>query len=179
MIINRVWAMPSKDTLQIKPISDLVMRYMSKSKVSIDPFARNCTIATYTNDMNPNTSATYHMEAVDFLQLLIDDGVSADLVIFDPPYSMAHVKISYDNFGANKFSIKNAQNAGRWTEEKSLINKLLLPNGIFIHMGWHSNGLGKKHNTKIIEILLVAHGGGHNDTIVTVERKLAHQPTML
>lgn len=33
-------------------------------------------------------------------------------------------------------------------------------------------GIGKKNGFEIIEILLVAHGGMHNDTIVTVERKL-------
>ena len=33
-------------------------------------------------------------------------------------------------------------------------------------------GDGKKYGFEIIEILLVAHGGWHNDTIVTVEKKV-------
>lgn len=32
--------------------------------------------------------------------------------------------------------------------------------------------LTKKYGFEIIEILLVAHGGWHNDTIVTVEKKV-------
>lgn len=44
--------------------------------------------------------------------------------------------------------------------------------GVCISFGWNSMGIGKKNGFEIIEILLVAHGGMHNDTIVTVETKL-------
>ena len=40
-----------------------------------------------------------------------------------------------------------------------------------ISFGWNSIGFGKNRGFEIIEILLVAHGGTKNDTIVTVERK--------
>lgn len=40
-----------------------------------------------------------------------------------------------------------------------------------ISFGWNSNGIGKKHHFDITRILVVAHGGHHNDTIVTVEKK--------
>lgn len=36
---------------------------------------------------------------------------------------------------------------------------------------WNSGGFGKNLGFEMIEILLVPHGGHHNDTIVTVERK--------
>jgi len=38
--------------------------------------------------------------------------------------------------------------------------------------GWDSNGFGKNRGFELIELLLVCHGGRHNDTIVTVERKV-------
>ena len=41
--------------------------------------------------------------------------------------------------------------------------------------GWNSNGVGKVRGFEIIEILLIAHGGSHNDTIVTVERKFTNE----
>ena len=41
-----------------------------------------------------------------------------------------------------------------------------------LSFGWNSGGIGKSLGFEIIEILLVAHGGAHNDTICTVERKL-------
>ena len=57
MDINRQWAMPNKNTFEVKPIREFVLKYLDKSKVSIDPFARDCDWATFTNDVNPNTSA--------------------------------------------------------------------------------------------------------------------------
>ena len=44
--------------------------------------------------------------------------------------------------------------------------------GIVITCGWNSGGIGKKYGFEIIEILLVPHGGWHNDTIITVEKKV-------
>ena len=34
------------------------------------------------------------------------------------------------------------------------------------------NGIGKTRGFETLEILLVAHCGNHNDTIITVERKI-------
>lgn len=44
--------------------------------------------------------------------------------------------------------------------------------GYAICFGWNSVGFGKQRGFEIIEILLICHGGHHNDTIVTVERKI-------
>ena len=38
--------------------------------------------------------------------------------------------------------------------------------------GWNSGGIGKTKGFEIVEILMVAHGGWHNDTIVTIEKKV-------
>jgi hypothetical protein len=38
--------------------------------------------------------------------------------------------------------------------------------------GWNSSGVGTKRGMELIEVLLVSHGGSHNDTICTVERKI-------
>lgn len=62
--------------------------------------------------------------------------------------------------------------ASYWSEQKKLIGEIVKPNGFVISFGWNSGGVGKKNGFEIIEILLVAHGGSHNDTICTVERKV-------
>ena len=54
---------------------------------------------------------------------------------------------------------------------KKEITRIVKPRGIVISCGWNSNGVGKKNGFRLIEVLLVAHGSGHNDTIVTVEIK--------
>lgn len=171
MFIHRQWAMPNKNTFDIKPIRDFVLKYWNNSETSIDPFARDKKLATYTNDLNPNTHAEYHYEAKEFLEMLIEKKVKADLIIFDPPYSLRQRKECYDDFGENGFTFEHSKNVGKWTAEKELCNKLLEPDGIFLHFGWHSNGLGNKYKCEIEEMLIVAHGGGHNDTICIAERK--------
>ena len=70
--ISRVWAMPNPDTFSIPPIGGFVKKYLSQSRVSVDPFARNKRWATYTNDLNPETEAEYHMKANDFLAMLVE-----------------------------------------------------------------------------------------------------------
>ena len=68
MKITRIWAMPKADTFSCPPIGEFVKSYLRNSTVSIDPFARNCGWATYTNDMNIDTSAQYHCKALEFLE---------------------------------------------------------------------------------------------------------------
>lgn len=62
--------------------------------------------------------------------------------------------------------------ASYWSNQKKQIGRIVKKGGITITCGWNSGGIGKKYGFKIIEILLVPHGGWHNDTIVTVERKI-------
>ena len=63
-------------------------------------------------------------------------------------------------------------NSGYFVKFKNEIARILKPNGIVVSCGWNSNGIGKNLGFDIEEILLVAHGGNHNDTIITVERKI-------
>jgi hypothetical protein len=177
MNITRKWAMPSADTFDVPPIGEFVKSYLRNSKVSIDPFARNKRWATYTNDLNPETAAEYHMPAVDFLRTLVERGIQADLIIFDPPYTLHQSKECYESIGL-PFMMEDAQQAGVWSREKEYCYKLLKPAGVFLHFGYHSNGMGKARGTQIEEILIVAHGRNHNDTICMAERKTAHQPAM-
>lgn len=52
-------------------------------------------------------------------------------------------------------------------------NIMAIARGLYvITFGWNSGGIGKTNGFEIEQILLVPHGGWHNDTICTVERKL-------
>ena len=57
-------------------------------------------------------------------------------------------------------------------EHKKIISNIIQPDGIVISFGWNTIGMGLKLGFRIEEILLVCHGGAHNDTICTVERKV-------
>jgi hypothetical protein len=165
--MRRVWAMPSANTFSIPPIRSLVKSYLLKSKVSVDPFARNKRWATYTNDLNPETAAEYHMDVLDFLKMLQEKNVQADLVIFDPPYSSRQIKECYEGIG---LKMPYERTLG-WGIEKRLLRNLLTPSGIALSFGWDSTGLAMSE-MEIVEILLVNHGKSHHDTICTVERKI-------
>lgn len=172
---SRQWSMPSADTFDIPPIREFVKKYLRQSKVSIDPFARNKRWATYTNDLNPATAAEYHCDALAFLTMLKEKGVTADLVLFDPPYSATQIKEVYDNIGTRTYRA-GEQN---WVKERDLVYELISVGGVCLSFGWDTNGLGRNRKTEIIEILLVAHGAAHNDTICMAERKIAHQLSLL
>lgn len=175
MVFNRIWAMPSADTFDITPIGEFVKKYLRQSRVSIDPFARNKRWATYTNDLNPETAAEYHCDALEFLETLKTQGIKADLVIFDPPYSREQVKAVYNGIGRH-YGIGDSQDhSTNWRKERDTIDQILDINGIILSFGWNSAGMGKERGYQPIELLLIPHGGAHNDTICLAERKIGHQ----
>ena len=166
MKINRVWSMPNKNTFDIKPINDLINKYAFGT--IIDPFANKNKIGTITNDLDEQYDTNYHMDALDFLKMFNDEIV--DTVLYDPPFSPRQVSECYKKLGKS-VNMETTQ-ASYWTKQKEQIGRIVKSNGIVITCGWNSGGIGKKYGFEIIEILLVAHGGWHNDTIVTVERKI-------
>ena len=167
MIINRTWAMPNKHTFLIKPISVLITKYVNSGKGWIDPYAGENSPAEITNDLNQDKPTKYHMEAKEFLMQLTGQYEGC---LFDPPYSFRQIKECYNGIGL-KVHQRDTQ-ISFYSEAKNLIAKLIKPNGIVICFGWNSMGLGKNRGFEIIEILLVAHGGTKNDTIITVEKKI-------
>lgn len=169
MEINRAWAMPSKNTFTIKPVKELIERYVKDCKgVIIDPFANTSKIANITNDLNPDYDTTYHMDATKFLEMLEDNSV--DIALWDPPFSPRQVSECYKAFGMTVNS--ETTQASYWSKQKEQFARIVKPGGIVISCGWNSGGVGSKYGFEIEEILLVAHGGWHNDTIITVSRKV-------
>lgn len=168
MIINRIWAMPNSKTFTIKPIKELLNRYITDDMVVVDPFANESKFGTITNDLNPKFDTNYHLDALDFLKQINDNCV--DIVLYDPPYSPRQIKECYDGIG---ITVTADDTKASWrAKHLDEIQRILKPNGICISFGWNTNGVGKKRGFEIIEILIVPHGGSKNDTLCTVERKV-------
>ena len=167
IIYNRIWEMPNSNTFDIKCIRSLIYKYHKPWMLSIDPFANKSKIAKITNDLNPEYDTDHHLDAEDFLKLFKDNSV--DFVLYDPPYSLRQVSECYKNVG-RKVTMQTTQSSWR-TKHINEISRILKPNGVVMCFGWNSSGVGKKRGMELIEILLVPHGGSHNDTICTVERK--------
>jgi len=162
--------MPNDNTFSIPPIGDMVQRYLKTSMVSCDPFARNMGWTTYTNDLNPNTAAEFHMDAEAFLRMLIGQGIRCDLVILDPPYSPRQISECYKEAGI-KCGMNDTQNAALYSRVRNVVAELLTSDGIVLSFGWNSTGMGDKHGFGIVELMLVCHGAAHNDTICLAERR--------
>ena len=166
MNLQRQWAMPSRHTFTIKPIATLLSKYIGDGTGWIDPFAGENSPAEITNDLNPNKPTKFHLHAKEFAMQL--DGKYKG-VLFDPPYSLRQVKECYDEIGVKLFQ----DDTQRFPQNvKEVIAPKIENGGYAITFGWNSQGFGKNLGFEILEVLLVPHGRSHNDTIVTVERKL-------
>lgn len=164
--IERIWSMPNKNTFEVKPIHDLIVEEMTDG-TWIDPFANRNKLATITNDLSEEFDTDYHLDALDFMKMFGD--ASVDGVLYDPPYSPRQVSECYNNVGFNV--TWDTTKASFWGNHKREISRIVKVGGKVITFGWNSGGIGYKYGFEITRILMVPHGGWHNDTICTVEVK--------
>jgi hypothetical protein len=167
LVIHRVFARASQWTFEIKPVRELLQRYVGDGRGWADPYAGKSRLAEWTNDLNPNQQTTHHLEAADFA-----DELPANLngVLYDPPYSYRQITEHYREYGRTATAKDTSYNFYRRAQIK--LAPKIRTGGIVISFGWNSNGFGVGLGFVKREILLIAHGLHHNDTICTVEEKM-------
>jgi len=168
VFFTRIWAMPNHETFLIRPVAQLLSRYIGDGKRWADPFSGNNSPAEYTNDLNPQMDAKSHIEAVKFAKLFSKGKL--DGVLFDPPYSFRQVSEHYKIMGRK--ATKKDTSMAFYEKVKSAFCDKVRPGGYAISFGWNTNGFGVTRGFRIVEIMTIAHGGSKNDTIVTVEKKI-------
>jgi hypothetical protein len=161
--MSTTFAMPNRWTFSIPPIAAFVRRYTQGCGVIVDPFCGESTVAHHRNDLGRGG-----IDAEDFVRSLITQGIRADCVLFDPPYSPRQIAECYKSIG-RAVTTEDTQNAALYRKVRAALDDILVPSGIALSFGWQSNGFGKDWTTD--EILLVQHGGAHNDTICVAQRK--------
>ena len=144
---ERYWCMPNHKTFTIKPFKDLIADELGSNYV--DPFPY-----------------PFKQDAIEYLKTIPENSV--DHLVFDPPYSQKQLKEKYHS---NGLSFNHPMNASYWSNCKKEISRVVKRSGKVISFGWNSGGIGTKYGFNITKIVLVAHGGQHNDTIATVEVK--------
>ena len=82
MEIKRAWWNANKNTFDIKPIREFILKHI-EGEITIDPFANKNKIAKITNDLDSDYDTNYHMDAIDFIKNFPDESI--DFVLFDPP----------------------------------------------------------------------------------------------
>lgn len=114
-----------------------------------------------TNDLDEAFPSSYHMDALDCVNMLIKEGVKVKRVIIDPPYSY---RKSMELYKGNLNS--------RFKQLLDAIPEVLTPDGWVITFGYCSSVMSKKRGFAIREICLISHGGAQHDTIATVEKRI-------
>ena len=126
--ITRCWSMPNKWTFTIKPIRELVYRYVGDGKRWADPFAGKNSPAEFTNDLNPEMPTDYHLEAEEFAKLLKEKDIKLKGCLFDPPYSLTQISRSYKGIG-KEYHNENDR-TGSFTKTRDILASLIEEKGI-------------------------------------------------
>lgn len=164
---TRVWSMPCAWTFSIFPIKQLLNKYVGEGKGWVDPFAGKYSPAEITNDHNPERKAKYCLDAREFTAELKGQ---YNGILYDPPYSFTQIKEHYRKLGMN--FTKEESSMKFYEIIKSNMCEKIKKGGYAISFGWNTNGFGKAREFRIIEIMIVDHGGSKNATLVCVEKKL-------
>jgi hypothetical protein len=172
VIISRAFSQASEWTFSIKPIGALIARYVGDGHGWVDPYAGKTSPAELTNDWNLEAPTRYHLDALDFAEQICVGSYQG--VLFDPPYSYRQVSEHYRATGRKATARDTSYNF--YARVMNPLAGRIVLGGYAISCGWNSNGFGKKRGFELVELLIVAHGLHHNDTIVTVERKVIGDP---
>ena len=165
--IDRIWSMPNKNTFEIAPIRALLAEEVDSSNLWIDPFANQNKWASITNDLNPEYDAEFPYRRARLFENV--QGRFRRRRSLRPPFSPRQVSECYKGVGVNV--TQESTRSSFWSNQKKEISRIVKPGGKVISFGWNSGGIGRKYGFEITRILLVPHGGWHNDTICTVEVK--------
>lgn len=158
--------MPSHKTFRMRPVDTFIREHLIEG-ITLDPFAnRPSDYGAITNDLNPESETDYNLDALEFLKGFMDGAVQN--VLFDPPYSLRQVKECYDGIG---HALTLHQTRHFFSDLRDEISRVLAPGGVCISFGWSTVGMGKKRGFSKTDILLISHGGIHNDTLVLKEVK--------
>lgn len=152
LIVEREWAMPNHKTFEIKPINRLLVQELGEDwkNTTTDPFP-----------------FPYKEDALGSLSKHTWNTVNQ--LVFDPPYSLRQLQEVYKGLGR---ALTQRESQRYWSDLKDVIAFIVKPGGKVISFGWNSCGIGKTRGFEIQRILIVCHGGHHNDTICTVEKKV-------
>ena len=110
------------------------------------------------NDIRHDMPCDYHMDALEFVKRW--GGEKFNTIILDPPYGYRKSMTKYEGAVSSPFN-----------QIKNEIGRILLPHGLVITLGYHSNVMGKTRSYKQEHILLMSHGGAIHDTVCVIERK--------
>jgi len=143
---EHLFAMPNKETFKIPPITKLLYEETNNKYYDAFPFP-------------------YKEDFLEKAKSIPDNSIK--FVAYDPPYSPRQLKECYASLG--QVSNWDGTNS-MWSKWEAELARICEPCGNVIKFGWNSHLI--RPDFEITRILLVNHGSHHNDTIVTVQKKV-------
>ena len=137
-------------------INPTPFKFLAHHKTA-DPFARNCSWGTHTNDIDPSTEAQSHMDALEWLQSLPTGEFS--YVLFDPPFSSRQAE-KYEAGHVNVYT-----DPGYVKKCFDEIFRVLTYHGLVLRLGYNSS---RPNGFEIKQGWIVNFGGNRNDVIMTI-----------
>jgi hypothetical protein len=144
-------------TFAVKPIREWVESNCEGKVLNLFAGITKLNVDEVRNDLNEESIAEYHIDAVQFLRGWT--GEKFDTVLLDPPYAYRKSMEMYNGIVCSPFK-----------QLKDELIKVLKPGGKVITFGYHSNTMGKQRGFTVEKICLFSHGGAIHDTIASVER---------
>jgi len=157
-----------RDTHQNPRYALLWARYAKRAtqtldytSLALDPFSRNCTWAgDMTNDINPDTEAQNHQDALAWVQTIQPESVAIGLL--DPPFS--------DRQGAEKYGTGAIYSIpGYLSHLERAMADCIVAGGYIIKCGYNTNR--PSDTFSLVEIQLCCFGGNRHDMLISVWRK--------
>tara|TARA_Y100001963_G_scaffold156152_1_gene249013 strand:- start:561 stop:1130 length:570 start_codon:yes stop_codon:yes gene_type:complete len=130
-----------------------------KRPLIADPFARNCTWGTHTNDIDPDTLAKSHMDALLWLESLETEHF--DYVLFDPPFSSGQAERKYESGHVNIYA-----DPSYLSKCFAEVARILKPGGKVLKLGYNSS-----RHSPLLDLekgWIVNFGASRNDVIMTL-----------
>jgi len=164
----------TKETSEWRPYQQIWHKYsriaetriwnmqLTQVEFACDPFARNCYWANpWTNDINIDTKAKFHLDAEDFLTEIKNERFA--IMLLDPPFS--------DRMSKDKYGTENlyASDSAKMLRIQKLAGNLVIPEGYLIKAGYNTN---RPHPCfDLVEVRIVAMGNCRNDVLFSVWQK--------
>lgn len=132
----------------------------------LDPFARYCPWGDITNDINTDCPTTHHMDALEFLNLMLEThgANSFRIVLMDPPFSenqSRRYEAEVDGEVSNIYT--NPTLASKIFKAAS---KLVMPGGVLLKLGY--NTTRPDEHMELVEGWTVNFGGQRQDVLMTI-----------
>jgi hypothetical protein len=157
-----LYQQPARYTFEMPKLKSWVESWCTGKTLNLFAGKTLLSIDEYRVDSDKDMPADYHGDAADFVETT---DMRFQTVILDPPYNLRKSREKYQG-----------RYIGSLTKIKRNLPRILDIGGRIISLGYDTVGISNRNGFKKLAIVVVCHGGDHNDTLGVVEEY--YQPSL-